>query len=189
MRSFFLLAVSLSALAACDASRSHQPAVEPAPPLAEAEPYAEGALPPPAVFGLELVDGEGIVSILDAGPQDAISGVSPPKFALHCDTAARTLEVLAPVRQLGLHAVPGSAMFIASGEAFAGDAVIKAGDITAMSLTLALTPELLERIATTQTVRLMIGDGFAESNLDTNGAFPGFVGQCSLESGVPLPPR
>ncbi|MGA1342125.1 MAG: hypothetical protein ACO33A_03610 [Hyphomonas sp.] len=189
MKYQFLLAASLSALAACGAPRGHQPAVEPGPPVVAAEPDAEGGLPPPAVFGLEIVDGEGLVSVLDAGPQDEISGVSPPKFALHCDTAARTLEVLAPVRQLGPYAVPGSARFIASGEAFAGDAVIKAGDITAMSLTLALTPELLERIATTQTARLAIGDGFAESNLDTNGAFPGFVGQCSLESGVPLPPR
>jgi hypothetical protein len=193
MKSSFLLAVSLAAslliLAACGAPRDHQPAVEAAAPEAAAEPEPETILPPPAVFGLELLDGENVVSILDAGPQDDISGVSPPKFALHCDTAAKTLEVLAPVRQLGSYAVDGPAEFVASGAAFPGEAVIKAGDSTSVSLTLPLTPELLERIATAQTARLVIGDGFAESNLDTNGAFPGFVGQCSLESGVPLPPR
>jgi hypothetical protein len=189
MRYEFLLAASFAALAACGAPRGHQPTVEPAAPEGLNKPGADGVLPPPAVFGLELVEGEGLVSLRDAGPQDEVSGVSPPKFALLCDTVARTLEVLAPVRQLGPHAVPGAARFIASGEVFAGDAVIKGEDSRAMSLTLALTPELLERIATTQTARLVIGDGFAESNPDTNGAFPGFVGQCSLESGVPLPPR
>jgi hypothetical protein len=193
MKPSFLLAASLAAnlliLAACGAPRDHQPAVEAAPPEVAVEPEPETVLPPPAVFGLELLDGENVVSILDAGPQDDISGVSPPKFALHCDTAAKTLEVLAPARQLGPYAVEGPAEFVASGVAFPGEAVIKAGDSTSVSLTLPLTPELLERIATAQTARLVIGDGFAESNLDTNGAFPGFVGQCSLESGVPLPPR
>lgn len=188
MKPSFLLA-ALAALAACGAPRDHQPAVEAAAPEVVAEPEPETVLPPPAVFGLDLLDGENVVSILDAGPQDDISGVSPPKFALHCDTAAKTLEALAPVRQLGPYAVEGPAELVVSGEAFPGDAVIRAGDSTSVSLTLPLTPELLERIATTQTARLVIGDGFAESNLDTNGAFPGFVGQCSLESGVPLPPR
>jgi hypothetical protein len=189
MRPAIFLAASLAVLAACGAPRDHQPAVETSPQEAQAEPEPETILPPPEMFGLELLDSENVVSILDAGPQDDISGVSPPKFALHCDTAAKSLEVLAPVRQLREYAVAGPAQFIASGEAFPGEAVIKEGDSTAVSLTLPLTPELLERIATTQTVRLVIGDGFAESNFDTNGAFPGFVGQCSLESGVPLPPR
>ena len=62
-------------------------------------------------------------------------------------------------------------------------------DAAAVSLTLPLTPELLAATATTITARLVISDGFAESNVDTNGAFPGFAGQCSLRSGVPLPTR
>lgn len=183
------LLVAVLVLGACE-GRNPTPALEASPVEAapvEAQP-AEPETPPP-VDGLELLDGENVISALDAGPQDDVSGLSPPKFALHCDTAAKTLEVIAPARQLGDYAVAGPAQFIASGAAFDGEAVLTEVDGAAVSLTLPLTPELLAAIATTTTARLAIGDGFAESNIDINGTFPGFAGQCSLESGVALPPR
>jgi hypothetical protein len=187
----FALALSAAVvmLGACE-GRNPTPALE-APPVeaapAETQP-AEAETPLP-VDGLEFLDGENVISALDAGPQDDVSGLSPPKFALHCDAAAKTLEIVAPARQLGDYAVAGPAQFIASGEVFGGEAVLTEVDGAAVSLTLPLTPELLAAIATTTTARLAIGDGFGESNVDINGTFPGFAGQCSLESGVPFPPR
>ncbi len=190
MKRFALaLSAAVLTLGACE-GRNPAPALE-APPAETAPavpPPSERETPPP-VDGLELLDGETVISALDAGPQDDVSGLSPPKFALHCDTAAKTLEVIAPARQLGDYAVAGPAQFIASGAVFDGEAVLTEVDGAAVSLTLPLTPELLAAIATTTTARLAIGDGFAESNVDITGTFPGFAGQCSLESGVPLPPR
>lgn len=179
-------------VAACGAKRDHTPALQktapaqeaPAPAPADGQPLLE--IPS---RGLELMDTETGLTAIDIGPQDEVSGVSPPKFALHCHTAQKTLEVAAPARQLGAHAVPGPARFVASGRSFAGEAVLAAGDSTEMRMTLPLTPELIAAVATTSSVRLVIGDGFAESNTDINGVFPGFAGQCSLQSGVPLPPR
>ena len=191
MRFALLLAASLAAVAACE-GRNPTPALE--APAAEAvtedmtpEP-AEPAFAPTA-DGLELFDSETGISVLDVGPQDAITGLAPPKFALHCDTAAKTVEVVAPARQLGDYAVAGPARYVVSGISFDGEAVLTDADGAAVSLTLPLTPELLAATATTITARLVISDGFAESNVDTNGAFPGFAGQCSLKSGVPLPVR
>lgn len=191
MRVSFLLAASLAALAACE-GRNPTPALE--APAAEAvteDMTPEAAEPAfaPTADGLELFDSETGISVLDVGPQDAITGLAPPKFALHCDTAARTLEVVAPARQLGDYAVAGPARYVVSGISFDGEAVLTDADGAAVSLTLPLTPELLAATATTITARLVISDGFAESNVDTNGAFPGFAGQCSLKSGVPLPVR
>lgn len=180
-----------AALAACGAERDHTPAlqkpaakVEVTPAPAEDQPLLE--IPS---RGLELLDTETGLTAIDIGPQDDVSGVSPPKFALHCHTAEKTLEVAAPARQLGAYAVAGPASFVASGRSFSGEAVLATGDSTEMRMTLPLTPELIAAVATTYSVRLVIGDGFAESNTDINGVFPGFAGQCSLQSGVPLPPR
>ena len=191
MRVSFLLAASLAALAACE-GRNPTPALE--APAAEAvteDMTPETSEPAFALTadGLELFDSETGISVLDVGPQDAITGLAPPKFALHCDTAAKTLEVVAPARQLGDYAVAGPARYVVSGISFDGEAVLTDADGAAATLTLPLTPELLAATATTITARLVISDGFAESNVDTNGAFPGFAGQCSLKSGVPLPTR
>lgn len=178
-------------LAACGAERDHTPVLhapetetEEAPVVAEDAPLLE--LPS---RGLELLDTETGLTAIDIGPLDEVSGVSPPKFALHCHTADKTLEIAAPARQLGQYAIEGPAAFVASGQTFEGEAVLAAGDATEMRMTLPLTPELISAVATTYSVRLVIGDGFAESNTDINGVFPGFAGQCSLQSGVPLPPR
>lgn len=191
MRVSFLLAASLAALAACE-GRNPTPALE--APAAEAvtedmTPEAAESAFVPTVDGLELLDSETGISVLDVGPQDAITGLAPPKFALHCDTAAKTLEVVAPARQLGVYALAGPARYVVSGISFDGEAALTEAAGAAVSLTLPLTPELLAATATTITARLVISDGFAESNVDTNGAFPGFAGQCSLRSGVPLPVR
>jgi len=191
MRVSFLLAASLAALAACE-GRNPTPALEaPAAGAVTEDMTPEAAEPAfaPTADGLELFDSETGISVLDVGPQDAITGLAPPKFALHCDTAAKTLEVVAPARQLGDYAVAGPARYVVSGISFDGEAVLTDADGAAVSLTLPLTPELLAATATTITARLVISDGFAESNVDTNGAFPGFAGQCSLRSGVPLPTR
>lgn len=191
MKQAFLLAAGFLALAACE-GRNPAPALEaPAPGAVTREPAPEQAEPggAPAADGLELADSATGISVRDAGPQDAITGLAPPKFALHCDTAARTLEVVAPARQLGDYAVAGPARYIVSGISFDGEAVLTDEGAAAVSLTLPLTPGLLAATATSITARLVIGDGFAESHADTNGAFPGFAGQCSLQSGVPLPAR
>lgn len=186
------LTTSLLVLAACEA-RNPKPALEPAEPAAPV--IAESALPEieapvRVVDGLELVDSETGLSVLDAGPQDSVTGLQPPKFAVHCDAAARTLEAVAPSRQLGPYAVAGDASVIASGLPFEGTSVLtETEDGAAVSVTIPLSPELLQAIATTQSVRLVIGDGYAESHTDTNGTFAGFAGQCSLKSGVPLPAR
>jgi len=187
-----LLAACLCGLAACDA-RNPKPALETATPPDFA--IEEAALPeietaPRTEDGLELQDSENGISVLDAGPQDEVTGLQPPKFALHCDAAAKTLEAVAPARQLGAYAVAGPAQLVISGESHAGEAVlVETEDGSAVSLTLPLTPDLLAELATTLTARLVIGDGYAESHLDRNGTFPGFAGQCSLKSGVPLPVR
>lgn len=191
MRMAFLLAATLAALAACE-GRNPTPALE--APAAEAvtEDTAPEAAEPTfeeTEQGLELFDSEAGISILDVGPQDDITGLAPPKFALHCNTAAKTLEVVAPARQLGPYAVAGPARYVVSGISFEGEAVLTEAGAASVSLTLPLTPDLLAETATTITARLVIGDGFAESNVDTNGAFPGFAGQCSLKSGVALPTR
>jgi hypothetical protein len=191
MKRAVLLAASLLALAACE-GRNPTPALE--APAAEAvteDLTPEAAEPAFAetAQGLELFDSESGISVLDVGPQDAITGLAPPKFALHCNTAAKTLEVVAPARQLGPYALAGPAQYVVSGTPFDGEAVLTDSGGAAVSLTLPLTPELLAATATAITARLVISDGFAESNADTNGAFPGFAGQCSLKSGVPLPVR
>ena len=191
MKPSFLLAAGFLALAACE-GRNPAPALEaPADEAVTGDVTPEDAGPAfaPMADGLELFDSETGISVLDVGPQDAITGLAPPKFALHCDTAAKTLEVVAPARQLGDYAVAGPARYVVSGISFDGEAVLIDADGAAVSLTLPLTPELLAATATTITARLVISDGFAESNVDTNGAFPGFAGQCSLRSGVPLPTR
>jgi len=141
------------------------------------------------VTGLEMFDTETGFSLVDAGIQDELTGLSPPKFAMHCNTVNTTLEAVAPARQLGAYAVAGPAEFVVSGEVFGGEAVLIDGGVAGVSLTLPLTPELLAAIATTVSARVIIADGFAESHEDTTGAFPGFAGQCSLKSGVPFPPR
>lgn len=187
-----LAIVSLLSIAACEA-RNPKPALEPAEP--EAPVIEEAALPEietPArlVDGLALVDSEAGISVFDDGPKDSATGLQPPKFAVHCNAAAKTLEAVAPARQLGPYAVAGPAQMIATGYPFEGAATLTENeDGAAVSLVLPLSPELLAAIATTQSVRLVIGDGYAESHLDTNGTFPGFAGQCSLKSGVRLPPR
>lgn len=192
-RKALALVVSLAMLGACEA-RNPSPALEPAvqaPDLSiEEAPLDEIETTGPMGFrGMEMFDGETTISVLDAGPQDDLTGLAPPKFALHCDTADKTLEAVAPSRQLGMYAVAGPAALVVSGTAFEGQAALTETEGGAVSLTLPITPELLAAIATATTARLVIGDGFAESNIDTNGAFPGFAGQCSLESGIPLPPR
>ena len=185
------LAVCLAALGACE-GRNPKPALEPVetePDLTIEETALPEISPPPQVYGLEIFEDPINISILDAGPQDELTGLAPPKFELHCNTATKTLEAVAPERQLGADAVAGPAHLIFSGVAFEGEARVVEDESGAISLTLPLTPELLAAVATTVTARLAIGDSFAESNADTNGAFPGFAGKCSLESGVPLPPR
>jgi hypothetical protein len=187
------LAVCVAALAACEA-RNPVPALESAQPEPDmtieetALDEIEGAAPM-NFQGMEMFDGDTTISVIDTGPQDDLTGLSPPKFALHCDTADKTLEVVAPARQLGVYAVEGPAALVVSGVSFPGEAVLTEAEGAAINMALPLTPELLEAIATTVTARVVIGDGFAESNADTSGAFPGFAGQCSLESGIPLPPR
>lgn len=187
-----IIMASLLALAACEA-RNPKPALEePAAPDTSIEETAlpEIETPVRTVDGLELFDSERGISVQDVGPQDSITGLQPPKFSVHCDAQARTLEAVAPARQLGPYAVAGPAQLIASGAAFEGVSVLtETEDGAAVSLTLPLASELLAAIATTQSVRLVVGDGYAESHLDMNGTFPGFAGQCSLKSGVPLPPR
>lgn len=177
-------------LAACGTERDHEPVLQkPLPPEEAPDVVKEEPLLELPSRGLELLDTETGLTAIDIGPLDDISGVSPPKFALHCHTAEKTLEVAAPARQLGAYAVAGPADFIASGREFPGEAVRVMGDSTELRMTLSLTPELLAAVATTYSVRLAVGEGFAESNTDINGVFPGFAGQCSLQSGVPLPPR
>lgn len=181
----------LAAMAACEAERDHRPALQ-APAAAVEEvpvPVRDAPLLELPSRGLELIDTETGLTAIDIGPLDEVSGVSPPKFALHCHTADKKLEIAAPARQLGAYAVAGPAAFVASGRSFAGEAVLAAGEATEMRMALPLTPDLIAAVATTYSVRLVIGDGFAESNTDINGVFPGFAGQCSLQSGVPLPPR
>jgi hypothetical protein len=191
-RNVFLLAACVAALTACEA-RNPKPALqEPAAPDTAIEESALPEIEAPVRYedGLELFDSESGLSVLDVGPQDAVSGLQPPKFAVHCDAAAKTLEAVAPARQLGPYAVAGPAQLVASGTVFEGAAVLtETEDGAAVSLTVPLSPELLAAVATTLTVRLVIGDGYAESHLDQNGTFPGFAGQCSLKSGVPLPVR
>lgn len=185
-----LLALSVGVLAACGA-REHTPNLQ-APTGEDAAgdvPVAAAPEIQSSMMGLELSDSPSGISLLDAGIQDDLTGLSPPKFALHCNTAAKTLEVVAPARQLGAYAVAGPAEFVVSGEVFGGEAVLVDGGVAGVSLTLPLTPDLLAAIATTVSARVIIGDGFAESHDDTTGAFPGFAGQCSLQSGVPFPPR
>jgi hypothetical protein len=187
-RHLILILAAVAALAACEA-RNRSPVPEaPAAAVVEADlPDERNPKIVPEFPGLELLDSETGFSVVDTGPKDAVTGLAPPKFAMHCDTAARTLVVVAPARQLGPYAVAGPAQFVASGQVFSGEAVLTEADGEAVSLTLALTPELLAAVATTVTARIIIGDGFAESNSDSNGALPGFAGQCSLKSGVALP--
>lgn len=188
-----LFAASLAALVACEA-RNPVPALEADAPVADdtieetALQEIEG-LEPMNLRGMDLFDGDATISVVDMGPQDDLTGLSPPKFALHCDPSAKTLEAVAPSRQLGIYAMPGPASLVVSGQAFEGEAAVTEDEGAEVSLTLPLSPELLEAVATTQTARVVIGEGFAESNIDTNGVFPGFAGQCSLKSGIPLPPR
>jgi len=183
------LFLGLSVLGACE-GRNPAPALSPPDRAAAAEDAAEVApIINPRTFGLELLDGENGISLLDIGIQDDLTGLSPPKFALHCDTKAKTLEAVAPARQLGAAAVAGPAELVVSGKAFPGEASLTEADGAAVSLTLALTPTLLASIATATSARVVIGEAYAQSNPDINGAFPGFAGQCSLQSGVPLPPR
>ena len=104
MKPSFLLAACFLALAACE-GRNPAPALEaPASDAVTGDVTPEDAYPAfaPTADGLELFDSETGISVLDVGPQDAITGLAPPKFALHCDTAAKTLEVVAPARQLGI---------------------------------------------------------------------------------------
>jgi len=185
-----LVLLLAASFAACEA-RNPAPALEVPARSAAPQETAPAAAPvrAPAIEGLELMDSETGISALDVGPQDDLTGLAPPKFALHCDARARTLEVVAPARQLGRYAVAGPAELVVSGASFAGDAVLTDAGGAAVSLTLPLTPDLLAAIATTVSARLVIGDGYARSNDDTNGALPGFAGQCSLKSGVPLPAR
>ncbi len=191
-RRMVFLTASLAALAACEA-RNPKPALETAtPPDLTIE---EAALPeiepaPRVVDGLELLDSETGISVLDVGPQDEVTGLQPPKFALHCNAADKTLEAVAPARQFGPYVVAGPAELVVSGTGIPGEAVlVDTEEGGAVSLTLPLTPDLLAAIATTLTARVVIGDGYAQSHTDTNGTFPGFAGQCSLKSGVPLPVR
>lgn len=190
-RQLILLALSALALSACNAERDHTPALQPETPAEEEVPgyvLEEPLLELPS-RGLELVDtGTGLTAV-DIGPQDTVSGVSPPKFALHCHTAERQLEVSAPARQIGPKAASGPAEFSASGKTWMGEANLVEGEATVLSMRLELTPDLLAAIATAREVRLISGDGIAQSNADINGVFPGFAGQCSLQSGVLLPPR
>jgi hypothetical protein len=185
-----ILAIGALALAACEA-RNPAPAIEAEPVVEVAEEAPPEEIAPLAedLVGLEILDSETGVTLIDTGPQDSVTGLAPPKFALHCDSAAKTLEVVAPARQLGDYAVAGPAEFLASGAPFAGEAALAEADGTVMRMTLPLSPDLLAAIATATTARLVISDGFAESNTDTIGAFPGFAGACSLRSGVELPER
>lgn len=190
-RQFMLPLLAVLALSACGVERDHTPVLQPEAPAEEPEPdfvLEEPLLELPS-RGLELIDTETGLMAVDIGPQDVVSGISPPKFALHCHTAGKTLEVAAPARQIGPKAASGPAEFSASGETWAGEAELVEGASTVLRMTLPLTPELLAAIATTREVRLTSGEGIAQSNADINGVFPGFAGQCSLQSGVLLPPR
>lgn len=191
-RTAALLALAVAgALAACG-GRDHTPNLEATGGGGDAQdvlPPAPEPVADAAVTGLEMFDTEAGFSLVDSGIQDELTGLSPPKFALHCNTASQTLEAVAPARQLGADAVAGPAQFVVSGQAFEGEAVLAEIGGAGVSLTLPLTPELLSALATTLTARILIGDSFAESHDDINGAFPGFAGQCSLKSGVPFPPR
>ncbi len=176
-------------ISACDA-RNPAPALQDTTPEPEAEEAVVIApIVNPRALGLELFDSEQGISLLDVGLQDDLTGLSPPKFALHCDTRAKTLEAVAPARQLGAAAVAGPADLVVSDVVFSGEAVLVEADGAAVSLTLPLTPDLLAKIATATSARVVMGEAYAQSNPDITGAFPGFAGQCSLQSGVPLPPR
>jgi hypothetical protein len=187
-RPLLLVALAL-AIAACE-GRNPAPALDlPVAEPVEAPALEASPLPEPAsADGFELIDTPAGISIAEVAIRDELTGLTPPKFELHCNSKAKTLEAVAPARQFGEGAAAGPAAFVASGARFEGEAVMKDEGSARVSLTLPLSPDLLAAIATTVTARVVIGDSFAESNVDKTGALPGFAGQCSLKSGVPLPP-
>jgi hypothetical protein len=186
-RSGSILCVALALIASCEA-RNPSPAFEKV--AAEEAPLIEEAALEelaPKSYGLQLIDYDDGILVEDSGPRDQITGLAPPAFALRCNVTESVLEVSAPARQLGDRAVAGSARLVVSELEFPGEvAVANAGQSADMRLP--LTPELLAAIATTVNARLVVGAASARSNSDTNGTFPGFAGQCSLKSGVRLPP-
>ena len=182
-----IICSALAGLVACEA-RNPSPALEkvahePGPDI------EESALEKihPRAYGLTLVDYEDGIIVQDSAPRDELTGLAPPSFSLRCNATMKVLEVFAPARQLGEDAVAGSAQLVVSELEFPGTAEL-AGGGQSIQLMLPLTPDLLAAIATTVNARLVMGDGYARSNNDTNGTFPGFAGQCSLKSGVRLPP-
>lgn len=187
IRGASIICLASATLLACEA-RNPSPVLEKVEPEPGPE-IEESALQEiqPTTYGLELVDyDEGIIA-QDSGPRDEITGLTPPGFSLRCNASAKVLEVFAPARQLGEQAAAGPAQLVVSELEFPGTAEV-AGGGQSIQLTLPLTPDLLAAIATTVNARLVMGDAYARSNNDTNGTFPGFAGQCSLKSGVRLPP-
>ncbi len=168
-----LLSLAVLGLAACNpAGKAPQSA------QTEASVPKEASVP-----GLELTDAPGSVSLVDAGAQDAAPG-APHGFALHCETGPKLLRVSAAASQLGPYAKAGPGEFIASGARFPGVVAIDAAHPELVEMALPLTAELLASIATTSTARLVISDGFAESNPDTSLAFRDFAHQCAEESAI-----
>ena len=136
--------------------------------------------------GLEILEGDSVITVIDIGPQDQPG--ADPKFAMHCWTKTKRLTVSAPASQLGVYAKSGRGELSVSGQSFSGSATLKTQGGKHIELSVALTPSLLAAVASASTARVILGDGFAESNLDTRHVFKDFAQQCSVESGLVMSP-
>lgn len=111
-----------------------------------------------------------------------------PAFFISCAKGAKTLTASADINQLGQYAKAGPGQFIASGAPFNGTVTLPPTDAAeTVQISVPLDAKVLAAIAGATTTRIAIGDGFAESQVDSADNFEKFAAGCAGLQGITLP--
>lgn len=154
-------------------------------PLALAWLYACQPAADAGLQGLALTEDSAGITLTDRSPKGGPEGDGAgPPFRLHCDHGNRQIVASAAASQLGPYAKAGTGELVVSGASFPGQITLAPDSPERVEFRAALTSELLAAIAGTRDARIVIGDGFAQSNLDDSQAFLEFAQACATKSAI-----
>lgn len=129
--------------------------------------------------GLQIISAENEVTLLDN------LGPNAPPFRLACKAGVTSMDISADQNQLAqADAKAGPGEFNASGQSFKGTVTLSDTGAPMVAMVQAITPDLLAAIQGATTVRLMIGNSFAETSIDSGNTFEDFVTACAAMTGV-----
>jgi hypothetical protein len=173
MRTFLILGAAL-ALTACGQAQDQAPETE----LSAAEIDA----------GSHEIGEAWIVNVNDSAASLAsVYAPNAPAFLLECRHDSKQLKASADVNQVGAAAKAGPGQFSASGEMFDGAiALPETGAAPIVEITLPIDAKLLNAIQGATTTRIVVGDAFAESGVDSGENFEKFAQGCAALHNIAL---